>query len=97
MYSKATRGMFTSDGAGREELTGATEDAIIERLSERGIERDEVSAEEFDREFEIELTAYISEAEDDYAEAEYDRYESAREDREYWANQPGGEADYMYG
>lgn len=97
MRSKATRGMFTADGAGQEFLTAETEDAIVERLEERGIVRGEVSDHEYDMAFEAELSALIEEAEDDYGEMMADRYEDAREDREYWANRPGGEADYMYG
>ena len=97
MRSKATRGMFTTDGAGREELTAATEDAVNERLEARGITRDNTDADTYDREFDLELHKLMEEAEDDYADYEVDRYEADMEDREYFDNLPGGRADYMYG
>lgn len=87
--------MFDTDGAGREELTAATEDAVNERLEARGITRDNTDANTFDREFDLELHKLMEEAEDDYADYEADRYEADLEDREYWMNRPGGEADYL--
>jgi len=95
--SKAIQGMYTTDGAGQEFLTAETEDLVAERLAAQGIDPSNMDADSYDRMFDEELIAMQSDAEDDYGSYLADQAESAAEDREYWANIPGGEADYTYG
>lgn len=95
--SKATEKMYTSDGAGREEVTAAVEDEINRRLEAKGILPNNTDEVEYDQLWREELIALEEEVEDDYGERLADDYDAACEDRDFWANEPGGEADYMYG
>lgn len=97
MQNKATKGMYDTDGAGRELLTGATEDAVHYRLEQRGFSVAELGQSAYDRMFDEELMSMQTEAEDSYAEFMEDCNQSFREREEYFMNLPGGEADYQYG
>ena len=97
MYSKATRGCYTTDGAGREFITDQVEDAVHERLADKGITEETHTPAEYDKAFDEELSMYMEQLEDDYAEFLSDQAEAREEDDFSYYNRPGGPADYLYG
>lgn len=97
MRNKATQNMYDTDGAGREFFCASTEDQVNARLEAKGFTVESMGKDAYDRLYDEELMAMVAESEGDYAEMLADNHESFLDNEEFFINQPGGEADYVYG